>query len=185
MSSTDVEREILQVMSDDDDVGRTVSRAYGDSFCGYPTRRACFADTIRSGKFWAVISAFLILFIMLLVLDIKNNESRTTQKALAFLLMQQIEHIENLTHDCICAQWLCQASNDTVVRNTPIQEGRTTTHGKRDVERIRESCSEMYSRLETTAKTQYMDLGACESELEGPCGFRLSRTLCQTIKNRS
>jgi hypothetical protein len=183
MSGSDVQAQILEVM-DDADV-RSVSRAYGDSFCGYPTRRACFADTIRSGKFWAVISAFLILFIMLLVLDIKNNESRTTQKALAFLLMQQIEHIENLTHDCICGQWICQASNDTIIRNTPVQEGRTVTHAKRDAQRIRESCSEMYSRLEKEEQTNPIPINACETQLEGPCGFRLSRTLCQTIKNRA
>lgn len=98
--------------------------------CGYPSTKSCLAGTFISFKFWASLAGILFVVITLLVIDAKVNQSIYMTKALAFWNMNEAEKIQNLTHDCICIQFMCQEnSNGTkIVHSNPISEGRVGTH---------------------------------------------------------
>lgn len=98
--------------------------------CGYPTTKDCMAGTFISFKFWAALASVLFVFITLLVIDAKLNRSIYMTQALAYWNMNEVDKLENLTHDCVCIQWMCQenANGTKLVHTNPITEGQVGTH---------------------------------------------------------
>lgn len=175
-SGDDIAAEIHDELYDDKS-----ARAYTGTCCGYPSRQSCIKGTLSSPKFWAAICASIVVFVMLLVIDAKMNNALYISKALVYWNMAEVERIENLTHDCICGQWICPVKNDTVISKGPLPPDRASSHGKRDTETIRDDCADTYAHLETMSRRYGVPNEQCVAELRKVCGVRLTTTLCELL----
>jgi hypothetical protein len=185
------ESNTVELADLDDYSHDSISRAYEGTCCGYPSKNACVKGTLTSPKFWFAFVGFTVFLGMTIGILTGLHRSISLQGALAYWTMAEVEKIENLTKDCICAQWLCQATNDTRMVNndaaqSPTDPDRIRKHA-RSAELSQETADTCidaylkYNRLRymAIAETGLDDTNtSCAPYLSQACSPRVIAKLC-------